>query len=437
MSHVFLSHGSENRAEASELCAFIESRGVTVWMAPRDVRPGMDYSEELQKAIEGAAAFIVLVTDTANKSPYVRAETEMAFSSHKPIFPVRLADVKPAAGLAFFLKIRHWTDAFGAVREANLDGLARELQTLTGVAPTPAPAPAPSPPASPQPAPPSPAPPPPHSPAAGAADPELLAAALGSNADYFIRRWAQMDESGKSYNWNWAACFLNFCWFAYRKMWLPAIAIGLVYVVTTPLLDPTNKPLFRATALFVVGLSFATGAFGNKLYRNQIERLVAGTAGMGREEAIQHLRRRGGPTVPGLIASIVAILLLSAVVTAILGIQKGTLPNPPGPSPAPNQDGAQPAPDNGAPPPAAQVVLDYAYLVGRWTDDGVCGNGLEFLSDNRLVAADGSEGFWSLEGSQLTVSGSGGAVTMALAPIDQNTMTVINAQGETSTSTRC
>ena len=88
MSHVFVSHSSDNRELASDLAAFLEARGVRIWIAPRDVRPGMDYSEQLQLAIESAVAFVVLVTDMANKSPYVRAETEMAFGNHKPLFPV-------------------------------------------------------------------------------------------------------------------------------------------------------------------------------------------------------------------------------------------------------------------------------------------------------------------------------------------------------------
>ena len=139
--HIFVSHSSENRALATELAAFLESRGTRVWIAPRDVRPGMDYSEELQTAIEACSAFVVLVTDMANKSPYVRAETEMAFSSHKPIFPVRISDIKPAAGLALFLKIRHWTDAFGPAKTDNLAGLVRELQALSGTAATAPPSP--------------------------------------------------------------------------------------------------------------------------------------------------------------------------------------------------------------------------------------------------------------------------------------------------------
>jgi hypothetical protein len=133
--HVFISHGSENLREAEEISAFIEGHGIKTWIAPRDVRPGMDYSEQLQSAIEQCLAFVVLVTETANSSPYVRAETEMAFSNNKPIFPVRQSDIMPAAGLAFFLKIRHWTDAYGANAEASMDRLARELRALAGVGP--------------------------------------------------------------------------------------------------------------------------------------------------------------------------------------------------------------------------------------------------------------------------------------------------------------
>ncbi len=427
--HVFISHGSEDRDQAAELCGFVEARGVKCWIAPRDVRPGTDYSEELQHAIEGCAAFVVLVTEPANTSPYVRAETEMAFSNSKPIFPVRLSDIKPAAGLAFFLKIRHWTDAYGSGRAASLERLAQELETLSGPAPAPAASAPPSPaPAAPPPAP-APAPTAPISP-----DEELLAAAVGPKADWYLARWRQMDASGKSYNWNWPACLLNFCWFAYRKMWLWAIVIGLVYVVTTPLLDPTNKTLFRVTAFLVIGLSFVTGGFGNKLYRNQVERLVAGTAGMGREEAIQHLRRRGGASVPGLIASLAGILLLSLAVTLALAIQRGVAVNAAGPSPALSQDDASPAADNG---PAGAPVLDQAYLVGRWSDSGDCNQAFEFIADGRFIATDGGAGDWRLDGDQLSMGGPGGAVAVRVVPIDQNTMTVTNAEGQTSNPIRC
>lgn len=173
--HVFISHASENRDEANVLVALIEAKGMKAWIAPRDVRPGFDYSEELQSALETCAAFVVLVTEHANVSPYVRAETEMAFSSQKPMLPVRLGEVAAGPGLAFFLKIRHWTDAFGPNRDAALARLVLELQTLTGTAPSWAPrvgAAA----ATPPPASPPPPPPPAPTPAQPAAPPPLALA---------------------------------------------------------------------------------------------------------------------------------------------------------------------------------------------------------------------------------------------------------------------
>jgi hypothetical protein len=134
LGRIFVSHGSENREQANELARYLEARGLSIWIAPRDVRPGVDYSEALQEAIEQCSAFLVLVTDKANKSPYVRVETELAFSLEKPIFPVRVGDVKPGPGLALFLKIRHWTDAFGPQREQSLERLAGELRAISGVA---------------------------------------------------------------------------------------------------------------------------------------------------------------------------------------------------------------------------------------------------------------------------------------------------------------
>src|SRR5205085_4866710 len=92
--------------------------------------------------------------------------------------PVRLADIAAGPGLAFFLKIRHWTDAWGPNRDAALARLVLELQTLTGTAPSWAPKVGP-PPAEPPAAPPAPPPAPPPAaqpPALPAAPPPLALA---------------------------------------------------------------------------------------------------------------------------------------------------------------------------------------------------------------------------------------------------------------------
>lgn len=307
--HVFISYGSENKVEADALCALIESRGAKVWIAPRDVRPGLDYSEALQAAIESCGAFVVLVTEMANKSPYVRAETEMAFSNSKPIFPVRMTDIKPAAGLAFFLKIRHWTDAFGPGRDASLDRLAAELQILSGVAPDAAGVVAPT--FAPAAAPPPLAAPP--------ADEELLAAAIGPKSAYYLERWRAVDATGAKTSWNWAACFASFLWLAYRKMWL-AMVLFLVANVALGVIGSASVILAKITLIASILLSFVTGYFGNLWYRAQVSRLIAGTAGLDRAAALAQLKAKGGVSrlAVWIWLGITAALLLLAVVGVLM-----------------------------------------------------------------------------------------------------------------------
>jgi hypothetical protein len=340
MGHVFVSHGSEDSGEANELAALIEAKGVRAWIAPRDVRPGQDYSEQLQEAIEQCAAFVVLVTDKANKSPYVRAETEMAFSTSKPIFPVRMSDIKPAAGLAFFLKIRHWTDAFGPGRDASMDRLIRELQAAAGVAVDPAPQtttppvapaePEPQPaPAAPEPpaavAPPSPpvaqaapqAPPAAPAPSIADVDPVLLEKAIGPKAAWYIDRWKAMEAKNSAISWNWPACLASIFWFAYRKMWLPMIGVILVMLVLSAIgADPA---LAKASLLLSIAVTFVTGTFGNHLYKKQVLKLIADTGHLGAADRIDALESRGGVSKVAMWVSIAiaATFVLLAMLAAI------------------------------------------------------------------------------------------------------------------------
>jgi hypothetical protein len=345
--HVFVSHSSDNRELANELAAFLEARGIRIWIAPRDVRPGMDYSEQLQLAIESCAAFVVLVTDMANKSPYVRAETEMAFSSHKPIFPVRLTDINPGPGLAFFLKIRHWTDAYGKGREASLGRLALELQTLSGVvpgAPSPTPAPpepAPAPPLpdpEPAPPPPSPAPAPPvlakapsapSAPSAAPADADRLAAAIGPNASWYVERWRRMDARRSQVQWNWAAGLASLAWFAYRKMWVPAAALALFFALLAALgLLTMSLPVAIGAGVLALAAMAASGALGTSFYRRHVGKLVGGTAGLDGEAAWVRLQSRGGASAPAALAGAALFAAIAAAIVVVLLLRQNAAPRP-------------------------------------------------------------------------------------------------------------
>lgn len=334
-AHVFISHGGDGDShggdgEAAALAARIEALGATAWLAPRDLAGGEDPAAQARRAIAGCAAFVVLLREGADAP--LRAEIEAARAAAKPIHAVRLAGAAPAAALVPLLDGARWTDAFGADRDTALSALADSLAATVAGGPGANDA---SPPAEPEPvaaaaaaaqpsfmaaSPPAPPSPPTAASLPGKrplpADTSLIEAAIGTNQAYYLAHWRRMDATGKSYNWNWAACILNVFWFAFRKMRGPAILLGIVWVVSGAMMaDPANRTLFKAGALLLVLPSFVTGGFGNLWYRRRIERLVAGAATMDRARAIAHLRARGGTSPLGLVVAIVAVLLLSVLAT--------------------------------------------------------------------------------------------------------------------------
>ena len=138
----------------------------------------------------------------------------------------------------------------------------------------------------------------------GAADEARLRAAIGPRADYYLRHWRAMDEMGKGYDWNWAACFLNAYWMAYRKMWL-ALVLFILANIAVSLVGTVIPKLDKYSFVLMILLTFVTGSYGNRFYRRQTERLAA------RDIPAEQLARSGG-TSP--IALIVALVLTAAIV---------------------------------------------------------------------------------------------------------------------------
>lgn len=108
----FISHASPDSAKSQEICDELEKAGFRCWIAPRDVRPGEVYLEEIIHGIENCKCMVLILSSHANKSPFVRNEVERAYSKGKPLFPVRIEDVRPSRGLELLVSTAHWIDAW-------------------------------------------------------------------------------------------------------------------------------------------------------------------------------------------------------------------------------------------------------------------------------------------------------------------------------------
>lgn len=127
---VFVSYSQADRECAFQLVAQLESRGIGVWVAPRDISPATDWAEAIIEAISGARLMVLVFSAHCNASPQVRREVERAVHREIPILPFRIEDVLPARSLEYFLSTPHWLDAFPPPREPHYERLSVHIESL-------------------------------------------------------------------------------------------------------------------------------------------------------------------------------------------------------------------------------------------------------------------------------------------------------------------
>jgi TIR domain len=124
---LFVSHVSEDARAALQVVDELERRGVRCWIAPRDVRPGAPFDDEIADAIEQCRAMLLIFSNRCNDNEYIRREITVAGNANKVILPFRIEKVEPKRALSVRLANLHWIDGFVA-REKAIDEVVRAVQ---------------------------------------------------------------------------------------------------------------------------------------------------------------------------------------------------------------------------------------------------------------------------------------------------------------------
>lgn len=125
--HIFLSHSSKDAKEAQRICELLEQKDIPCFIAPRDIRSGKEYAEEIVNGIDRAAAVILLLSENANKSPHVLREVERAVSKSIPILVYKLEEVTLSKSMEYFLMTHQWMSANPSKNDADILEFARNM----------------------------------------------------------------------------------------------------------------------------------------------------------------------------------------------------------------------------------------------------------------------------------------------------------------------
>jgi hypothetical protein len=123
----FISHAKADAKKAQAIADGLEKCGFTCWIAPRDVRAGRSYGDEIIRGIGSAQSFVLVLSKASNDSAFVAREVERAVSKKKPVFAVRIANVEPAPSPELFVSGTQWIDAFPGRLAPHIGRLANLL----------------------------------------------------------------------------------------------------------------------------------------------------------------------------------------------------------------------------------------------------------------------------------------------------------------------
>lgn len=118
MRQVFISYSTKDQLQAEAVRNVIEQNGISCWMAPRDIPGGSNYTKEIPNAIRDCQAFVLMLSQNAQASPWVLKELDRAVNEGKTILPFQLEDITLNDEFNFLLTGAQRYDAYQKKSEA-------------------------------------------------------------------------------------------------------------------------------------------------------------------------------------------------------------------------------------------------------------------------------------------------------------------------------
>ncbi|MEM0986479.1 MAG: DUF805 domain-containing protein [Pseudomonadota bacterium] len=112
MHDVFICYATKDAARVNKIVSDLEAAGLKCWIAPRDIRAGRNFQNEITNAIDNAKAMLIMVSRGLNESTECINEITVAkdISPKYRLIPVRVQDVKPERGYRYYLSAAQWVE---------------------------------------------------------------------------------------------------------------------------------------------------------------------------------------------------------------------------------------------------------------------------------------------------------------------------------------
>lgn len=136
-SSVFISYSRRNKAFAEKLNDSLDNSGVDAWVDWEGIPLSSDWMEEITRAIEGADAFLFIITPDSLASEVCAQELELGLQYNKKLIPILHIEPEKGSSMHEKLAATNWVymreaDDFDATLPKLLDTIQTDLDWVRG-----------------------------------------------------------------------------------------------------------------------------------------------------------------------------------------------------------------------------------------------------------------------------------------------------------------
>ena len=133
--YAFISYKSDDFEEACWVKKVLIENGISCWMAPDSIPGGSSYADEIDDAINNCTVFVLVLSEKAQQSKWVKKELDRAINTSKLVLPFMIENIQLEKAFNFYLTDVQRYAAFES-KVAAVEKMVKHIQAAVGVATT-------------------------------------------------------------------------------------------------------------------------------------------------------------------------------------------------------------------------------------------------------------------------------------------------------------
>lgn len=129
MKDVFISHTTRDKHYAEQIVNSLESRGVSCFIAPRDIDAGKPYASALMNALDECKIVLLVASKSINESEHVLNEVDVIIEKKKILLPVFIEEFDLNDDFRYYLGRKQWIVCYPENLSVYLDNINSVVET--------------------------------------------------------------------------------------------------------------------------------------------------------------------------------------------------------------------------------------------------------------------------------------------------------------------